>query len=426
MKHRLFSLLFASIMGVLAVHAQTDYAKLGINRRVLFTMNKNEVCDFVDTYNLSKGVDECKFVTMVADTIKDIKTIILNGDRRLTSTISYTPGQTVDCYHILFETQAFVFFVLDHSRDKGEDIIASYRKGDDVYLAIGNETYGPFMDVWSDYNEWRNYDTGMEHHPQLKGSFHYQSKVDSLWYQHDADGMEYLLGDGDGAGIVAPMGRTFFQSPNKKHSLRISADRYKVRLDDKSYQLDSLLDEDPTFVEAYVFDDGSCFISYKNFLVDFAGYGKSTNGSYYITANGKVKTVSRNQYIDIKDMSIKDQNPDKLNDERTCPLPENTRRWDCEYYTCPEEYDKYGYRNNLYYERKAKITSLDSHLYYIFDDKQHKHHFLAVRGSGTIYIDGIALKSDYPMLASYNEDANCFRWVVVEGKDIVYYSYLLQ
>lgn len=422
MKHRLFSLLLASI-AALAVHAQTDYAKLGINRRVLFTMNKNEVCDFVDTYNLSKGVDECKFVTMVADTIKDIKTIILNGDRRLTSTISYTPGQTVDCYPILFETKAFVFFVLDHSRDKGEDIISSYRKGDDVYLAIGNETYGPFMDVWSDYNEWRDYDTGMEHHPQLKGSFRYQSKVDSLWYQHDADGMEYLLGDGDG---TEPMGRTFFQSPNKKHSLRLSADIYKVRLDDKSYQLDSLLDKDPTFAEAYVFDDGSCFISYKVFWADFAGYYKSTYGSYFITTNGEVKTVSRNQYIDIKDMSIKDPTSDESEEARTCPLPENTRRWDCEYYTCPEEYDKYGYRNNLYYERKVKNTSLDSNLYYIFDDKQHKHHFLAVRGSGTIYIDGIALKSDYPMLASYNEDANCFRWVVVEGKDIVYYSYLLQ
>jgi hypothetical protein len=422
MKHRLFFLLLAGI-AVLAVHAQTDYAKLGIERRVLFTMNKNEVCDYVDTYNLSKGVDECKFVTMVADTIKDIKTIILNGDRRLTSTISYTPGQTVDCYPILFETKAFVFFVLDHSRDKGEDIIASYRKGDDVYLAIGNETYGPFMDVWSDYNEWRDYDTGMEHHPQLKGSFRYQSKVDSLWYQHDADGMEYLLGDGDG---TEPMGRTFFQSPNKKHSLRLSADIYKVRLDDKSYQLDSLLDKDPTFAEAYVFDDGSCFISYKVFWADFAGYYKSTYGSYFITTNGEVKTVSRNQYIDIKDMSIKDPTSDESEEARTCPLPENTRRWDCEYYTCPEEYDKYGYRNNLYYERKVKNTSLDSNLYYIFDDKQHKHHFLAVRGSGTIYIDGIALKSDYPMLASYNEGANCFRWVVVEGKDIVYYSYLLQ
>jgi hypothetical protein len=279
------------------------------------------------------------------------------------------------------------------------------------------------MDVWSDYNEWRDYDTGMEHHPQLKGSFRYQSKVDSLWYQHDADGMEYLLGDGDG---TEPMGRTFFQSPNKKHSLRLSADIYKVRLDDKSYQLDSLLDKDPTFAEAYVFDDGSCFISYKVFWADFAGYYKSTYGSYFITTNGEVKTVSRNQYIDIKDMSIKDPTSDESEEARTCPLPENTRRWDCEYYTCPEEYDKYGYRNNLYYERKVKNTSLDSNLYYIFDDKQHKHHFLAVRGSGTIYIDGIALKSDYPMLASYNEDANCFRWVVVEGKDIVYYSYLLQ
>ena len=421
MKHRLFSILLAGI-AALAVHAQTDYAKLGIERRVLFTMNKNEVCDFVDTYNLSKGVDECKFVTMVADTIKDIKTIILNGDRRLTSTISYTPGQTVDCSPILFETKAFVFFVLDYSRDKGEDIIASYRKGDDVYLAIGNETYGPFMDVWSDYNEWRNYDTGMEHHPQLKGSFHYQSKVDSLWYQHDADGMEYLLGDGD---AIEPMGRTFFQSPNKKHSLRLSSDMYKIRLDNKSYQLDSV-DEDAKFAEAYVFDDGSCFISYKVFWADFAGYYKSTKGSYYITANGKVKTVSRNQYIDVKDMSIKDPTFDESEEARTCPLPENTRRWDCEDYTCPEEYDKYGYRNNLYYERKAKITSLDSHLYHIFDDKQHKHHFLAVRGSGYIYFDGMAFKADYPMLAGYNEDANCFRWIVVEGKDIVYYSYLLQ
>jgi hypothetical protein len=424
MKHRLFSLLLAGIMGVLAVHAQTDYAKLGINRRVLFTMNKNEVCDYVSTRNLSKGVDECRFYLLVIDTITDIKTDVYNGKRRFTSTVDYEPGETEDCHSYYgFSTQAFGYYTNDSTLTR-EDVIVSYKRGKDEYLVVGNETYGPFMDVCSDYSERRKeYITGMELHPQLKCSFHYQSKVDSLWYQHDADGMEYLLGDGDG---TEPMGRTFFQSPNKKHSLRLSADIYKVRLDDKSYQLDSLLDKDPTFAEAYVFDDGSCFISYKVFWADFAGYYKSTYGSYFITTNGEVKTVSRNQYIDIKDMSIKDPTSDESEEARTCPLPENTRRWDCEYYTCPEEYDKYGYRNNLYYERKAKITSLDSHLYYIFDDKQHKHHFLTVRGSGTIYIDGMVLKADYPMLASYNEDANCFRWVVVEGKDIVYYSYLLQ
>lgn len=422
MKHRLFSLLLAGI-AALAVHAQTDYAKLGIERRVLFTMNKNEVCDFVSTRNPSKGVDECRFSLMAIDTITDIKTDVYNGKRRFTSTVYYEPGNTEDCHSAYgFSTQAFGYYTNDTTLNR-DDIIVSYKRGKDEYLVVGNETYGPFLEVYSDYSERRNgYKTGMEWHPQLKGSFWYQSKVDSLWYQHDADGMEFLLGD---AQIVEPMGRTFFQSPNKKHSLRLSSDIYKVRLDDKSYQLDPV-DEDATFAEAYVFDDGSCFITYERFTVDFSGYGKDVSGSYYITADGEVKTVATDQYIDIKDMSIKDQNPDKSDDVRTCPLPENTRRWDCEDYTCPEEYDKYGYRNNLYYERKAKITSLDSNLYYIFDDKQHKHHFLAVRGSGTIYIDGIALKSDYPMLASYNEDANCFRWVVVEGKDIVYYSYLLQ
>ena len=425
MKHRLFSLLLAGI-AALAVHAQTDYAKLGINRRVLFTMNKNEVCDYVTTRNRSKGVDECRFYLLVIDTITDIKTDVYNGKRRFTSTVDYEPGETEDCHSYYgFSTQAFGYYTNDSTLTR-EDVIVSYKRGKDEYLVVGNETYGPFMDVCSDYSERRKeYITGMELHPQLKGSFHYQSKVDSLWYQHDADGMEYLLGDGD---IIEPMGRSFFQSPNKKHSLRISADRYKVRLDDKSYQLDSMFDYRPSFVEAYVFDDGSCFITYERFSVDFAGYSKDISGSYYITTNGEVKTVSINQYIDIKDMSIKDQNPNTTKDERSCPYPEGYwYEWSCsDDYTCPEEYDKYGYRNNLYYERKAKITSLDSNLYYIFDDKQHKHHFLTVRGSGTIYIDGMVLKADYPMLASYNEDANCFRWVVVEGKDIVYYSYLLQ
>ncbi len=425
MKHRLFSLLFAGIMGVLAVHAQTDYAKLGINRRVLFTMNKNEVCSFVSTVNPSKGVDECRYTLMAIDTITDIKTEVYNGKRRFTSTIDYEPGETEDCYYSTFKKRAFGYYTCDSTLNR-EDVIVTYKRGKDEYLVVENETYGPFLEVYSNYNEWRDeYDTGMELHPQLKGSFWYWSKEDSLCYQHDADGIEFLLGDGDGAGIVAPIGRTFFQSPNKKHSLRLSADIYKVRLDNKSYQLDSLLDDDPTFVEAYVFDDGSCFISYKGFSVDFTGYGKQTYGSYYITTTGEVKTVASHQYIDIKDMSIKDKYH-HTDVERTCPLPEHYLWMQCSgEYTCPEEYDKYGYRNNLYYERKAKQTLNDTHICYMFDDNQHKHHFLAVRGSGYIYIDGIALKSDYPMLASYNEGANCFRWVVVEGKDIVYYSYLL-
>jgi hypothetical protein len=47
-------------------------------------------------------------------------------------------------------------------------------------------------------------------------------------------------------------------------------------------------------------------------------------------------------------------------------------------------------------------------------------------GLGYILVDGMAIKADYPLLASYNEGANCFRWVVVEGNEVVYYSYLLQ
>ena len=83
MKNRLFSLLLAGIMGVLAAYAQTDYAKLGIERKVLFTMNKNEICTYVETRNHEKGVNNIKFEMHVKDTIKGIYTYVFNGERIL-------------------------------------------------------------------------------------------------------------------------------------------------------------------------------------------------------------------------------------------------------------------------------------------------------------------------------------------------------
>ena len=242
MKNRLFSLLFAGIMGVLAVHAQTDYAKLGIERKVLFTMNKNEICTSVDTRNHEKGVNNIKFEMHVKDTIKGIYTYVFNGERILSN------ESTIVTAHEDMEDAPV--------RDS---LILRYETKDGCYINFGKETYGPYKQIY----------------PQDWNKFVYV--LDNGYYMHDADGMIYQLS----AGI---QGRTFFQSPNKKHTALVSSDNvYKIRLDNTLYTLDSVKngfdEKNKNIADVYVFDDGSCVVGYGRYFkgddmgVDYEFYG---------------------------------------------------------------------------------------------------------------------------------------------------------
>jgi hypothetical protein len=278
MKNRLFSLLFAGIMGVLAVHAQTDYAKLGIERKVLFTMNKNEVCTCVGTYNPYKGVDSIKSTEIfVYDTVKNIGSYIWNGERIL-SADRIEPAHKNGV----------------NDMPSKDSLVLMYCQKDAEYIRFGKElVYGPYSEVG--YIGWNKFAFA-------------DPKHSTAYYIHDADGKVYPANG---------QGRTLFQSPDKKHTAKVSAKNvYKIQIDDVSYTLDSIIEGDRA--EVSVFDDGSCLVEYFNSFefVDELYWGKgynwdsnrgrymlhvrldySSRGAYYIK-DGKVRRISKSEYFD--------------------------------------------------------------------------------------------------------------------------------
>ncbi len=395
MKHKLFSLLLASIMGVLAAYAQTDYAKLGIERKVLFTMNKNEICAYADTYNPYKGVDNIKFEMHITDTIKGIYTYVFNGERILSN------DSTIVTDHEDMEDAPV--------RDS---LILRYEKKDGCYINFGKETYGPYKQIY----------------PQNWNKFVYV--LDNSYYMHDADGMIYQLSAG-------MQGRTFFQSPNKKHTALVSSDNvYKIRLDNTLYTLDSVKngfdEKNKNIADVYVFDDGSCVVGYGLYLKgddmgvdsEFYGYvdkefypdesiGFAASKTYYIK-NGKVQALSEDEYFDNKEQKIK-----------------TIEHENHEYRSYRYEIDSYNGISTYYGD--INLEDEDNYIQMVDDvmdniviniwDESHTHHFMTAKGWGYIYLDDKAIKSDYPLWAFRNPIVNAFRWVVVEGNEVVYYSY---
>ena len=406
MKNKLFSLLLAGI-ATLTIQAQTDYAKLGIERKVLFTMNKNEICTYVDTRNLQKGVNNIKYSEIfVIDTIREITTYVYNGERICTGLFSPDPGT----YGI-----AYAFWGVDpvHTADMPprDSLILVYQHKDGSYIRYGNEEYGPYTCV--DHISWNKF------------VFSY----DTTWpiqnyYIHDADGMIYA---------AKGQGRTFFQSPDKKHSAMVASDNiYKIRLDNVSYTLDSIKNGrtyDPIqTANLSVFNDGSCLVEYMG---EMRGYGdmgdgwdsyrgKNTHytvyaiayGGYYIK-DGKVHLLAQNEYFDKNDLTIKVNEEDDDAADNPSSISED------DYW----QYDKYGRIDTKYYaELWNKLTRQVRYGYNIWDEK-HEHNLFTIPGLGYILVDGIAVKADYPLMACRNTIVNAFRWVVVEGNEVVYYSY---
>lgn len=424
MKNRLFSLLFAGIMGVLAVHAQTDYAKLGIERKVLFTMNKNEICTYADTYNPYKGVDNIKACEIfVIDTIRKITTYVYNGERICTGICAIDEEDPGDNEYNEY-TGYFGNWGIDpaHTEDmpSRDSLVVMYLQQDGEYIQFGKElVYGPYNAIG--YIGWNKF------------AFTYEDPEESdAIYIHDADGMVYQ---------AKGQGRTFFQSPNKKHSAMVAPDNiFKIRIDNVPYTLDSLIERyDERYkvkadvAEVSVFDDGSCLVEYyysfafaENWGLDSdwdSHRGKrmmhapyyNSQGGYYIK-DGKARLLAENEYFDKKDQTIKEKAKEESNDEYISFEIKNDDAW---------RRDKYGRIDTRYYAQLwNKITEQCRFGYNRWDEK-HEHQLFTIPGLGYILVDGMAIKADYPLLASYNEGANCFRWVVVEGNEVVYYSYQL-
>lgn len=411
MKNKLFSLLLAGI-ATLTIQAQTDYAKLGIERKVLFTMNKNEICTYVGTRNLQKGAKDAKSEMYVEDTVKKVKTYVLNGERIKAANVDeeFLQGST---YNGCMERDSVI---LEYGRYSDEN--------DSAYISFADRVFGPYewtsLGAYDYQSEWEEFFFTQNSEVVTESSGYHWNII----LRHDHDGMEYRMEEGK-------QGRTFFQSPNRKHTVNImGSDVYKIRLDNTSYTLDSVKPNNAhwfydnpknnTIAVVKVFDDGNCIIRYGLFFNgEIDGLIFNCYGGYYID-KGKVRTIAQNQYFDFDTRTIKD-------------IPQQPKEEYYEYrissdYISYEGRDDDGRSNYVKDTPKdnAKIVEnilKDNRLGYNIWDEKHQHNLFTIPGLGYILVDGMAVKADYPLLATLNTYVNAFRWVVVEGNEVVYYSY---
>ena len=398
----LFPAMILAFVCTVSASAKTDYAAMGIERRVLFTMNDHEVCDYVETWNLFPGVKQCRSELKVRDTVAGTTTYILDGERVLSA-------------------QSMGVYLTQEGVPTRDSLCMVYKKQENWYLSLRGNEYGPYDGV-----SYLGYDD--------KFIF----AMGDATFMHDADGVVYPLSP------YPTQGRTFFQSPNKKHTAYLSPNNiYTIHVDNHPYTIEPLPEEnkwDKKIAEVFVLDDGSCIVEYgrhniyddefEDYLMD--GTVKDLRPDVHVyfdysvayhLADGKATKLEDNQYFDKREKKIKIWPPT----EETNELPfsfviDSYGQSRC---TFPGEMFSREYAD---VDESTKVALTDyvvNQIGFSIWDEKHEHHFFGLHGFGYLYIDQLGIPSVYPERASHNIYVNAFRWIVVEGKDVVYYSYQL-
>ena len=260
----------------------------------------------------------------------------------------------------------------------------TYKIGDNAYLMLEGVKYGPYE--WVSYDEW---------YPMMASDYrgsdtHYINKYE-FKFRHM--GTKYTR-DHDGTIYKSSEGKFDFYSPNKSHKLKVDKTKRMVTIDNKNYVIPIPTDaviEDKEYPSVCLFDDGTCY---------YTQWGKE-DGSwirymYYITSSEVREINSKTEYLDLDTHVIKSRNTIQNN----------------------EKYPNFWGLNWKYEEGKGSYIAYEFSL----QDKTKRHQFYAKWDYDYVLIDGTKYGTSCPISAFYDETANAFCWIVVEGRQIVSYK----
>jgi hypothetical protein len=395
--------------------AETDYASKGIFRKVVFTMNDEEELDQSLYDDPEHFIIMTRFVAGYSEAMDDIYyhySVIINGERKYTMTNAYNYTK-LDSYH----PENCMIEYLDPDKSEG------------VYVKSGDQSFGPYTSVLI---RRRTYPYGGE--TDYRTSFeHYKPNQFEFWYDD-----EHFLHEDDGFVHKYSKRRKDYSSPNKQFKVIIGDGNplQALSINGRNYDLTSTLQnyrsrwyydpcatfyygEDPEeklvekmaqnpseyTTDCCIFDDGACLYRIINIKGD-------SNDKYDFYIKGDSTRRIMNYIVEHELIE-------------GCDAYEN-------YDACCNEYKYYEYydhashsilRHKIEDEDDNKCESMKLVL-----DPSGKHHFIIDYDNKVAFIDSMRFDISgviLPWTIEYQEKEKTFRWVCLEGKDLVYYSYTL-
>ena len=420
MKKELFFTI-TSLISCLPLCAEVNYPALGIDRKVLFTMNEKEFLyrsDFEDKNSFY--LNTCFAVDSMfnGDYYEPIYqySLIVNGDLKCSMA---NPNNICNLYYDDFSKCMHEYI----GQDGG------------VYVKMGNKSYGPYTKVLL---KPRKYPYG--NNPYYRTSFeHYKQGQFEFWYDD-----EHFVREDDGKIHKFSKRRSEYTSPNKKHKVTITNENplKALSIDGKTYDLAPAIETYWNVNDYYggcqtiwidifdsigakmcktpkdyitdccIFDDGTCLYRITNTKGRYNEAGEFESYDFYIKGDN-IRLLAR----EIREHEIMDNcNADMDDYYDEC----------CKNHTYYEYYDRTS--NNIFRrevmdsENKDKCENM-----LLVLDKTGKHLIIDVEKKvGFVNDKRIDLDIVLPWSIKFNENKNAFQWVCLENKEIVFYSYSLK
>jgi len=314
-----------------------------------------------------------KFACITKNKVNSKLSLILNGNT------------------VISAKQLDVFWVDLTSKNK---CIYSYSNGDNEdYLFIEGHNFGPYEQIAYYQNACNYYWDGTPNLNLMFNKYSFKFQRMGKVYRHDNDGSIYEC-HGNFPWGAASEDNPIYHSQSGSHKAEFSMNYRLLTVDGTPYVMPIDVDADEETINLRDFiitDDGTCIVEF--------GFN---NGSkwvypYFVVSNNSIEYIKDGEYYDPVSKSIKAKGP---NLPARQPIQmESILRW------------KDG----------SLINGIDISL----QDKSNRHFFTANWNYDYVMIDEKKLGKSTPINAFYDSVNDAFGWVVIEGRQLVLYSYEL-
>lgn len=333
-------------------------------RKVMLTLSPNETIgwgEYVSNFRTSSY----NYICILKNKATDKEILVWNGQRKLVA-------DRIDIVHI---------DINDFNK-----CIYTYRIGNDRYIQLEDQKYGPYE--WVRYNDWypMQYSSGIsDPHYINKYRFTFDLMGDS--YIHDHDGTIYKKKEG----------RYEYDSPDKKHHLKVSEDRRMATIDGVNYIIPIPVGAkvDEYAPDICMFNDGTCYYVIRGRNED----GRWTFYAYYITPSEVRLLDPEIEYLDLDNLIVRPRSVKQNNDKYP------------NFWKLPWAYD----------EEKGSYIAYE----FLLQDKSKQHTLMAKWNQNYVLVDGKKYGTQCPVDAFYDETTNTFAWITIENNQMVMYTYAL-
>ncbi|MDE7350981.1 MAG: hypothetical protein K2N25_07935 [Muribaculaceae bacterium] len=362
MKHTILSCLIA-LTSLLAYGQKST-------RTVLYSCGPNEEF-FQHEFFSNMKTSGHRFACMTKNRNNSKLTFILNGEPAITS-------EDLTVYWIDVESK--------------DNCIYRYSDGNEEYIVIDGHKLGPYENIGYKRNASEFNSDGTPNLEMALNRNLFTFKRMGKIFRHDNDGAIYEC-RGDGV-WDAKEEDPVYTSPDGQHQARFSRGYRLLTIDGTPYVMPIDLDADPKTIglrNFYITDDGVCIVRFE--------YNNGTKWvyPYIVIQNQTVEQIKEGEYFDALTNTIRMKG-------------RHMDAWEPHQFESMRQWKDGDWTNGI------DITLKDTS----------NRHFLTANGNyDYVMIDDKKFGKGAPINAFYDPLANAFGWVVIEGRNLVLYTYNL-